>query len=144
MTDLESRLRRLEDLQEINQLFIDYGEHLDAGDFASYAALFADDGEVLLGPLGRATGPTEIQALMERTLAAAVGTTFHVVSSPRIDLAGDTATSTVQWTVVAIQDDGLGRATMVGHHHDDLVRTPDGWRIRRRRGTVELPGTYPG
>jgi ketosteroid isomerase-like protein len=61
---IEARLQRLEDLQEITQLFIDYGEHLDAGDFAAYARLFAEDGEVLLGPMGRATGRSEIEALM--------------------------------------------------------------------------------
>lgn len=140
---IEARLRRLEDLQEINQLFIDYGEHLDAGDFASYAQLFAEDGEVLLGPMGRAKGRDEIEALMTAALADQVGTTFHIVSSPRISLDGDTATSTVMWSVVTAAADGRGRISMVGHHVDDLVRTDDGWRFRRRRGVVNLPGSMP-
>ena len=53
---LDARVRRLEDVQAIHQLFIDHGEHLDAGDFDAFAELFAEDGEVLLGPLGRAKG----------------------------------------------------------------------------------------
>ena len=60
--DLAERVRRLEDLAAINQLFIDYGAHLDAHDFDAYASLFDEDGEVLLGPLGRAKGPAEIKA----------------------------------------------------------------------------------
>src|SRR5690606_2376185 len=92
MDPIEARLQRLEDLLAINQLFIDYGEHLDAGDFDAYAARFADDGEVMFGPMGRATGRAEIRALMAGMLADRVGSTFHIVSSPRIDLRGDTAT----------------------------------------------------
>lgn len=143
MDPIEARLQRLEDLLAINQLFIDYGEHLDAGDFDAYAALFSDDGEVMLGPMGRATGRAEIRALMSGMLADRVGSTFHIVSSPRIDLRGDTATSTVMWSVATTADDGLARLSMVGHHLDDLVRTADGWRFRRRRGVVNLPAALP-
>jgi uncharacterized protein (TIGR02246 family) len=141
---IEARLQRLEDLQAINQLFIDYGEHLDAGDFEAYARLFAEDGEVLLGPMGRATGRPEIEALMTSRLAEGVGSTFHIVSSPRITLNGDSASSTVMWSVATSADDGLARVSMVGHHVDDLVRTSEGWRFRRRRGIVNLPATLPG
>jgi uncharacterized protein (TIGR02246 family) len=144
MTDsIEARVQRLEDLQAINQLFIDYGEHLDAGDFAAYAALFAIDGEVLLGPMGRASGRAEIEALMTKALANSVGSTFHIVSSPRISLDGDRATSTVMWSVASLAPDGLARISMVGHHVDDLVRTAEGWRFRRRRGVVNLPSAMP-
>ena len=38
---LEERLRRLEDILAIQQLFIDYGLALDAGDLDRYAQLFA-------------------------------------------------------------------------------------------------------
>lgn len=144
MTDsIEARLQRLEDLHAINQLFIDYGEHLDAGDFGAYAQLFAEDGEVLLGPMGRATGRDEIEQLMTTALAASVGSTFHIVSSPRVSLDGDRATSTVMWSVAVMADDGLARISMVGHHVDDLRRTDEGWRFQRRRGVVNLPGRLP-
>lgn len=140
---LDDRVRRLEDLLAIQQLFIDYGEHLDAGDFRAYSELFADDGEVLLGPMGRAKGPAEIEALMVGLLADSVGSTVHIVSSPRVSLAGDTATSTVMWTVVAMGDDGTTRVTGVGHHVDTLTRTPAGWRFQRRKGIMNLPPPPP-
>ena len=76
--ELESRLRRVEDLLEIQQLFIDYGMHLDAGRFEDYAALFATDGEIRLGPMGRAKGRIEIRDTMTRALDGLVGKTFHV------------------------------------------------------------------
>jgi uncharacterized protein (TIGR02246 family) len=83
MTDeLAARLQRVEDLLEIHQLFVDYGLALDAGDFDAYAALFAEDGEVLLGPVGRAKGRAEIQALMTKTLSGGVGSSLHIISNP--------------------------------------------------------------
>ena len=41
---VESRIRALEDKEQIAQLLIDYGRHLDSRDLAAYAALFAADG----------------------------------------------------------------------------------------------------
>lgn len=139
---LETRLRRLEDLAEIHQLFVDYGSHLDAGDYAAYAALFAADGEVLLGPLGRARGPEAIQALMERVLDGVVGNTFHIISSPVVALSGDSATAAVMWTVVERSADGSPRLSMIGRHHDELVREQGRWRFRSRRGHIDIPSTY--
>ena len=80
---LEARLRRLEDLAEIQQLFIDYGRHLDRGDFAAYAALFAEDAELLLGPVAKATGRAEIEAVMAKVLADQIGSSVHIISSGR-------------------------------------------------------------
>jgi uncharacterized protein (TIGR02246 family) len=141
---IESRLQRLEDLQAINQLFIDYGEHLDSGNFDAYAELFAADGEVRLGPMGKATGRDEIKMLMTTLLADKVGSTYHIISSPRVALDGDRATATVMWSVAALADDGLARVTMIGHHVDQLVRTDGRWDFQRRKGVVNLPAAMPG
>ena len=140
---LEARVQRLEDLMAIHQLFIDYGEHLDAGDFDAYSALFAEDGEVLLGPIGRVKGRQAIKDLMVTSLAGSVGSTYHIISSPRVTLDGNTATATVMWTVIGRDDDGQPRLTMVGHHHDELVRVEDRWYFQRRRGVMNAPTVYP-
>ena len=139
MADLEARLRHLEDLQAIQQLFVDYGHCLDAGDLDGYAALFAQDGEVLLGPLGRARGRDAIRALMGRVLEGSVGDTYHVISSPRVQLDGDTATSEVMWTVVRRGRDGQPRVSGLGRHRDELVREAGEWRFRSRRGLIDIP-----
>ena len=120
---LEARVARLEDLQAINQLFVDYGEHLDAGDFEAYAQLFAEDGEVRLGPMGRGDRSRRDQGADDRQRRRNGGRTFHIVSSPRVALDGDRATSTVMWSVAVTGDDGLARLSMVGHHLDELTRT---------------------
>ncbi len=141
--DLTKRLQRLEDLQAIQQLFIDYGPHLDAGDVEAYADLFGDDGEVLLGPLGRATGREAIAALMTRALEGLQGSSFHLITSPMIDLDGDRATATVMWTVIARSATGAPELTMLGRHHDELVRDGERWRFARRRGEIDLPQRLP-
>ena len=141
--DLKARVRKLEDMAAIHQLFIDYGAYLDAHDFASYASLFAEEGEVLLGPVGRAKGPDQIKALMEGTMPPGSAQSFHVITSPVVTLDGDRAQAQVMWTV--IQQDGAGRPQvgMIGHHRDELVREDGRWKFLRRKGYVDIPSAYP-
>jgi len=68
-----------------------------------------------------------------------VGKTYHVISSPRVTLAGDTASSTVMWTVIARNPDETPLLTMVGHHVDTLVRVDGRWLFQRRKGVVHIP-----
>jgi uncharacterized protein (TIGR02246 family) len=139
---LEERLRRLEDILAIQQLFIDYGLALDAGDLETYAQLFATQGTINLGPIGRATGRTEIKALMAQTLEGLVGSSFHIVSSPQINVHGDRAISQVMWTVIHRDKNGQPQVTMIGKHHDELIRENSEWKIQTRKGTVDIPSQY--
>lgn len=140
--DLEARLRRVEDLLEITQLFHVYGQLLDAGDVDSYVELFADDGELRLGPVGKAVGRDEIRSMMTAALAPVLGRTYHIISSPVIELDGDTATSEVMWTVVTRGDDGDPIVTMLGRHRDRLVRERGRWRFAQRRGFIDIPKAF--
>jgi uncharacterized protein (TIGR02246 family) len=135
----EARLRRLEDRDAIHQLFSDYGHYLDRGDVDAYAELFAVDGEVLLGPMGRAKGRDNIRELMRGVLAESAGNSVHIISSPKVQLGEDVATSEAMWTVIARDRDGKPLVTMVGRHLDDLVREDGQWRIARRRGVIDIP-----
>jgi uncharacterized protein (TIGR02246 family) len=139
MTTLEARLQRLEDRDAIHQLFIDYGRHLDAGDFDAYASLFAEDGEVILGPMGRATGRDNIRDLMRKILDGRVGSAFHIISSPAVTLDGDAATSEVMWTVIRRDPQGNPQLGGLGRHVDRLVRRNGEWKIAQRRGLIDLP-----
>lgn len=137
---IEARIQRLEDRDAIHQLFVDYGRYLDGGDLDSYVSLFAVDGEVMLGPMGRARGRAEIRALMSKVLARS-GAAFHIISSPSVQLDGDRATSVVMWTVISRDAEGKPKLTMLGRHQDDLVREDGVWRIAVRRGLIDLPST---
>ena len=142
--DVLARLTVLEDKEAIRQLFVDYGFSLDHGDFDAYGRLFADDGEVLLGPIGRATGPEAITALMTKTLAGRAGSSYHVIGNPVIHLDGDRATTDVTWVVVTRTETGAPAVTMLGRHRDIVVRQRGEWKFQRREGHVDLPSRYPG
>ncbi len=142
--DLGQRLQRLEDLEAIRQLFVDYGHHLDEGDFAAYAELYADDGEMLLGPLGRAKGRKDIEAVMTKQLGGQVGKFIHVVANPIISLEGDEAQSTVTWVVITPDANGAPVVSMIGRHLDRLVREKGRWRFLRRKGQITMPAKLPG
>ena len=141
--DLEQRLRRVEDLLEINQLFIDYGMHLDAGRFDDYAQLFAKDGEMSLGPLGKAKGREQIREVIAASLAPFVGKTYHVITNPMVQLDGDRATSEVMWTMIQTSATGTPEVAMLGRHLDELVREDGAWKILKRKGLMNVPATYP-
>lgn len=143
MTTPEERLQRLEDRDAIHQLFIDYGRFLDAGDFDAYAALFAADGEVILGPMGRATGRDNIRELMRKILDGRVGSAYHIISSPAVTLVGDQATSEVMWTVIQRDAQGKPFLSSMGRHVDRLVREAGVWKIAQRRGLIDLPQRLP-
>lgn len=142
--DLERTLQRLADLQAINQLFIDYGAHLDAGDLDAYAECFTHDARLLIGPLGSTTGRAEIKEVMRAATGRATGNSFHLITSPRIDLDGDAATTVVMWTVIVRGSDGRPELGMIGRHEDIVVRDTDGrWRFRQRKGFVDIPSAMP-
>jgi ketosteroid isomerase-like protein len=143
MTDdasLEGRLRRLEDLEAIRQLQIDYGNALDRGNVDAYVALFAEDAELNLGPVAHCKGHAEIREAAGRMCG---GGSIHLIGNPQIFLDGDTAKAVVSWTVLSPDEDGRPQVTTTGAHRDDLVRTSEGWRLMRRRGFVNIPSLMP-
>jgi hypothetical protein len=139
---LEARLQRLEDLEEIRQLLLEYARRLDAADYEGYAALFTADGE-LDAQLGHAVGREAIVELLERRLGSGSErtvkkTAFHLVGSPDIQLDGDEATSVVIWAYVTHDDDGFPIILQLGHYRDTLARDDGLWRFRRRQISRDL------
>jgi ketosteroid isomerase-like protein len=138
---LVRRVRVLEDKQAIWDLFMDYKRELDARDFHRYSMLFTDDA-VWVGNLGKATGPSEIEALLLRTMevyASDRERTHHLVMNPVITVDGDTATALSNWGYVTRSGADAPVFEMLGHYVDELVRTPNGWRFHRREAYSDIP-----
>jgi ketosteroid isomerase-like protein len=141
----EERLRRLEDLEQIRQLFVEYKRVLDKQDFAAYGALFAADGEFIATPqegLQQARGPAAIQALVEAMpgslLGSEPGADFHVVVNPLIELDAadpDRAQAQVTWLYVVKGEDGAPALCKLGHYDDQLIREAGRWFLRREAPT---------
>jgi uncharacterized protein (TIGR02246 family) len=129
---VESRLKRLEDQEEIRNLLIDYGRFLDSRDFKSYAGLFAKDGE-WVGGFGSVAGPANIQAFMEKNMGTAPNraNNYHLMSNFEIVVTGDTATAWSRWAFVVPGQSGAAIA-QAGRYDDTLVRENGRWKFKRR------------
>jgi uncharacterized protein (TIGR02246 family) len=139
MSDVETRLRRLEDLEAIRALIASYRRALDEKDFEAYAALFGDDGEFVADGGVHARGREEILAMLAElqskgALTLAAGDDRHLVANTEITLDGDSATASSTWVYITRAD----KLAMVGRYIDTLRRTPDGWRFARREAPRDI------
>jgi len=129
-----SRLQRLEDRAAIEELLVEYGHDLDHRDFAGYAGLFAAQG-TWSGSIGTFTGPTAIQAAMEKAFKRpASGTptrTFHLMTNFSIRVEGDRATASSKWTFFRMNN-STPTPTLAGMYDDSFVREGGRWRFLRR------------
>jgi uncharacterized protein (TIGR02246 family) len=136
---LTERLRRLEDLEEIRQLYTEYGRRLDGGDAVGYAELFSADAKLRLGGVMRGNGRAEIEQAVTKLLKSmeAADRSVHVIGAPVIDLQGDTANGESVW--VAYSQPAAGApGVLVGRHVDQLVREDGRWRFALRRGLIDV------
>ncbi|HWP66843.1 MAG TPA: nuclear transport factor 2 family protein [Candidatus Limnocylindria bacterium] len=133
MTEL---LRELADRQAIRDLVTRYACAVDRRDFDAVAACFTPDAETdytfFAGPIAE---------VLEKIRAGVGGfaMTMHVLGNHLAEVRGDTATSET-YAVCYHRRPGVpdGAQLVVAMRYlDELVRTPAGWRIRRRRATVE-------
>jgi ketosteroid isomerase-like protein len=142
-----ARLRQLEDLEQIQRLFIEYKTVLDRKDFSGYAALFAEEGEFVAGGTQQAKGRAAIQALVEAMpgidlLGAEVGDDFHLVINPQVELDpddADRARAQSTWLYVVRGEDGAPVLSKLGHYDDELVREDGRWRFLRREAPMDIP-----
>ena len=137
---LAARLQKFEDKEEIQNLLLDYGRHLDNRDFAAYGSLFARDGE-WVGGFGTASGgPAGIKAFMEKSMGTAPNRAknYHLLSNFVITVNGDTATAWSRWAFVVPGERGAAIA-QAGRYDDTLVREDGHWRFKRRVASNDTP-----
>lgn len=137
---LAARLQRLEDIEEIRTLLLDYGRFLDARDLPAYSRLFAKDGE-WVGGFGSAQGPAGILAFMEKNLGTGPNrsNSYHILSNFAIDVKADTATAWSRWTFITPAADGKPVISQAGRYDDTLVRENGRWRFKRRTASNDIP-----
>jgi SnoaL-like domain len=133
MADLEDRIRRLEDLEEIRGLAIRYGLFVDERDVAGICALFSEDGELktMSGP-SKARGPAAIAEYF-RNGYRVLGPTNHFTHGHLIDFdtADRNSAAGLVFSHAEVVRDGRPMVTAM-RYHDRYVRTSGGWRFRER------------
>jgi uncharacterized protein (TIGR02246 family) len=118
----------------IRDLCARYNRFADAGDGPGWASLFTEDGVFEM------VGGASIEG--RRALAAqcaAYPLVVHTTTDPLIEIDGDEARQSSRMIAHRRAPDGSHVELMsTGMVYDDLVRTAEGWRIRRRRSDMHL------
>jgi hypothetical protein len=144
---LAARLKHFEDKEEITNILINYGSALDSRDFKTYAGLFTKDGSWSGGTGSVSGGPQAIYEFMTKNIGGvraggtprpiAFGSSYHIMSSFKIDVTGDTATASSRWAfVTAARGPGI---QVAGRYEDTLVREDGVWKIKSRQAFNDLP-----
>jgi uncharacterized protein (TIGR02246 family) len=141
-SDLEGRLRVLEDREEIRNLLQEYRRTLDVRDMRAFSELYARDG-TWTGASGTATGPEAIHDMLVGVLPdnppAPASTLWHWITDPAITVDGDRATAESFWMHVRRGEGDTPLLPTLGHYQDDLVREDGRWRFQLRRVSRLIP-----
>ena len=143
----EERLRAVEDTLAIYQLIASHPPAADTANNAYYREAFTQDGIVDLGGGKSARGNDAIAAIVDTPEhhAAVAGGLCHFAGLPRVTIDGDTAVAISYLQIIVPDRDGApkdvsGHGTStgfrihrVGANCWELVRTPQGWKVKRRR-----------
>jgi hypothetical protein len=121
------------DEAQIADVLIRYATGIDSKDWALLRTCWTEDVDVDYGEVGRYAGADAITDLMKQ-LHQGMGPTYHRLSNIAVTVDGDRATarSYVFAHLQALPDDPASWVEALGHYDDELVRTPQGWRIAKR------------
>lgn len=130
MSDIEARLRAIEDRFALEDLVSNYALNVARGDGPGVADLFSDDGEFV----GLTHSVSGREALLAFYVAAArPGGIVPLVGNRVFEISEDVATGS---STLAGMSPGPGRQLLCGLYEDDFVRVGEGWKFRRRRFTT--------
>ncbi|OBB68556.1 MULTISPECIES: nuclear transport factor 2 family protein [unclassified Mycobacterium] len=123
-----------DDRQDISELLVRYATGIDRRDWPLFRSVFTANCELDYGEIGSWTGVDAVADFMERVHALA-GHTLHRLTNQAITVDGDRATARTYIDGLIMAADNNSGVNAIGFYDDEIVRTPDGWRIARRRYT---------
>lgn len=125
-------LQSIADERAIINLAAQYCWALDTGDFEALRNVFLPDAFALLG----GTECEGIDAIIERISSAltVLDASQHLVGSHLVSLDGDRGTHRCYLQAQHMRQgvEGGDLWMVAGSYEDQVLRTPDGWRIERR------------
>jgi len=139
-------LQQLSDRAEIQDLLTRYCHAIDDHDWDGLAQLFTDDAQIDYSQFG---GPHCDKKGLIEFLSGFVPTLIgaqHTISTMLIEIDGDTANMRTAAQVMLIMP-GADGANQIGTsglwYLDTAVRTPHGWRIKRRTLKYAWASNWP-
>lgn len=129
MSDLEARIRHIEDRAELQDLAVRYFMAADDDDYEALGACFADDGEFSAGGFPGGASRQEVVDFIREDRKSMVAT-VHTPNYSLLQVDGDTATGVVG----AHLELARGGTTLFGavRYFDEYVRRDGRWQIRKR------------
>jgi SnoaL-like domain len=134
LTDLDARLRRLEDEARIQRLLMSYGPAADAGLSGYAAGLWLEDGEYDWDANGEAhRGSTSVDSMLQskahrQLMSEGVA---HFGGPLLIEVDGDRATA-LNYSLIMRREEQRFYLWRVSAVRWDLERSGPTWRVRRR------------
>ena len=128
---------RLEDCEEIRQLYARYAWTTDNGEWEARAACFAQDGSLEAPGIDKVTGRDALitaGAAYKASLGAA--RTRHVCTNVRFDLDGDRGEGGCYFQYYLMRD-GVSNLEAVGVYRDELRRLDGNWLFKSRSIAVD-------
>lgn len=127
------------DVEDIRRLTHEYCRAVDSSRLDDVADLFTADAEWDTTDFGMGVvrGTTAIREFFAG-LFHSTQHRCHLALNHMIEVDGDAASATVYLHAVVVMADGR-RDESIGYYTDDYVRTPQGWKFRRRAAHPLLP-----
>ncbi len=118
---------------EIEALLSRYCRAVDSKDWAFYRALFTDDARVDYSAAGLIVGTVDDAVDFLKRHQQSISAGMHYVTNIESTVGHDRSQTVAMW-FNAVQLPGSDEISyFAGRWHDELVRTPAGWRIRKLR-----------
>ncbi len=128
-TDLEARIRRLEDIEDIRQLRARYCQYLDDGRWDELAELFTAGGAFV--GLSTVRGRDQLREFFADLQRGSLSAWWHFSSNETVTVDGDRAWGQT-WLHQPCVVDGESHIA-AGRYRDEIVRESDGvWRFAER------------
>lgn len=129
--DVAAAVQKTLDHIEIMQVLYGWMRAQDQKDWAGLHAFLTPESTFASPRFGLQRGPAQVEANVKRALGH-IDATLHVIMNEVVEINGDEAKATFN-----VNAHHLRRGTAGGEHFtnralhkDDLVRTPDGWKIK--------------
>ena len=128
-------LQEMSDRLEIQELLVRYSHAVDTRDWDAFERVFTDDAVIDYTEMGGPRGSVkETRAFLE-TAMPMFSSFQHMVGNTVLEIDGDSARSRTICHNPMVLDRGEGQTHVFFcglWYRDELVRTPEGWRIRDR------------
>ena len=135
MSDPRPTIEEIRDRAAIQDLLIRYAAAIDSEDWELLDSVFVPDAEIDYTTSGGIKGRyPEVRAWLAKVLPN-FRVKQHLLTNTTLELKGDSATSrTYFYNPMGAPgpDGGVQLFFVGGFYNDELVRTPEGWRIARR------------